>query len=414
MALRNSRGVSLIELMVGLALAFVTILALYSVTTFFGREVASSFKKHTTAVDLDNIRTHLKRFLTPGTIRLFAFTGQSSQHLARVLVPLPATCADLSTGGDCVNSTSMVYVSYEKARNASITAVCALNDSEWLIDTGDVAYGTTTFNSGTFSVLAPGTPTPERLDTGNGQLLALVNGPVVTLWRSVAPGATPIAFYHNGSAWMMNNPGATPVPDECRRQLEPNVGRAGLVKMPIQPANIMQFTNGNNVVGVDPTLKINSMGTFPMRIMAVRLRSVGMIPGVDARGVRRNRLVIRDCSYNAADRIECNGSDFLTYAPINGVSIDETFDQTLGGIPRAYYQITHGPVTNGCNPSNCAGLVSSNNSAIPIRIGSESPQDLVGTAFSMIKQEAVTNIRFRVILDVPNQYQEEALDVPIK
>ena len=255
MAIRNSRGFTLIELMVGLALCFVTILALYSVTTFFGREMASSFKKHTVAVDLDNIRTHLKRFLTPGTIRLFAFTGQSSQHLARVLVPLPATCADLTTGGDCENSTSLIYVSYEKARNASLTAVCALNDSEWLIDTNDAAYGTTTFSSGAFNVHAPGTPAPERLDTGNGQLLALVNGPIVTLWRSVAPGARSIAFYESGPGnWRMNNPGPTPVPSECLRVLGSDFDRPGLVTMPIQPANIMQFTNGNSVVAVPSAL----------------------------------------------------------------------------------------------------------------------------------------------------------------
>lgn len=399
--------------MIGAGLAVVAIAAGLQAVQWYNREVLDSAMKQRRGLESDVLRTHLKRYVSPGTMRLFAFSGKvppADQTLAQFLIPLPDTCADLSS---CPGSTALLYPSFEKSRSGGVNVLCALNAREWMIDANDQSYGATSFSGSTFTVRPAGTSANETITTGNHELLGLLNVPLVSLWLAW-PAAVPLAVQDASGTWVYDNPGPTPLPPDCVKQLPAD--KTGLVRMGVLPAHVKQFAGGSQSYG-DVDL-LQAMGSFPMRIVTMRVRSVGLARGVGERG--QDGIVVKECGYRSGggpgtEEIRCDGANVLKFAPATGLALDESFEVALSGVaPATHYQITGtgGGAVGRCVSDGCGILRVANNADIPVLLnGAETASQLNGAGFSFLKQEALTSLRLRI---QAGGGAEEVIDVPIR
>ena len=428
MAKGKQKGFSLIEIMIGAGLMVLVVSAGYKALQYMNVEVFSSFRRQSRANEMDIMRTHVMRFLSPGTLRLYAMSGKvppSDQSLARLLVPLPGRCADLSPpSSTCAanGSTAVLYVSYPKPNPAAITAACGLAWNAWMVDSGDTAYGTTSYAGDAFTINVSGQPA-DTIRTGGERILGLVNAPVVSLWRSVSAG-TPMNIYQSppgsGTWYYDSSSGMTPLPAECSAQFRRDGGGNPIVnqmiRLEVAPVHLAQFTGGPQNYSASDL--VQAQGTFPMRIAPLNLRSIGIqqeekVP-VRTPPVYENRLSIKNCTFSG-DRIACGGQSFLSFGPIAGVSVSETFDSDLRNAPAGatrfeiFNSVT--PVSASC-AANCAGLPLPDTANIPVLLnGTEVISQLDASQFSLLKQEAITGVQFKVRFD---SGPEETIDVPIK
>jgi hypothetical protein len=415
-SLARQNGLSLVELLLGLSLSLLVVGVVIYGLQLMQKESTHQVRDVLSRNEYSVVSSHLKRFVSTGTLRFFGFSGKTptssppDQTLARFLLPLPEKCADLS---DCPGTTAFLYVNYDKTRINSLSAICSLNPFEIIVDLSNTTYGKAVAVPGGFQFAATADFPSETLTFGSRQLLGLVNPPFVTLWRPQTP--TKLNSYRDSAGALVyeDATGAQmPLPSSCVEQLQGGDASA-LYRISIVPASLAQFSGGHQLW--DATELAKSTGTFPLRIIPVNLRSMGRDIVIDPRTKEpKGQFAIKDCGFGSSG-IECKGPNFLVASPFESLTIHLQFALTLDGRPgiNSYELVKAGDkASTACEPSNCLPLPISNPINIPVILGnSESAEKLDPTGFSFLKMQYLQSIRFRLRLAGD---RSEVIDVAIQ
>src|SRR4051794_22474038 len=120
---RNRNGLSLIELLLASGLAIVV--AFFAGKLFIQANTGlnNSMTRFGTQSTLNIIGGNLQKYLATGDTRFFAFSGKSpatDSLLARVFIPLPGYCADLSNA--CPQDSAFLYINYDKTVSPAVSS----------------------------------------------------------------------------------------------------------------------------------------------------------------------------------------------------------------------------------------------------------------------------------------------------
>ncbi len=403
---RKLKGVSLVELIIG-----ITILS--GLSLLVGRLMISTqkgLKKQEEKIEqqstLFQLTGNLQRYIASGDMRFYAFTGKGStdRTLARVVLPLPGKCSDL-TGNNCEQDVSLIYVHYDKAASPSVSAICMVDKSHLLFDLNNATYGSAelTGPGDGFNVL-PDVNGTNSFATGivkvdANQFIAISNPPVVTLWLTQAKPVVAMLSYNATS----DSDLLTKLSTECKAGLTNNNDVSKLYVVEVKPYVLTQFTGGNTVSDSEIT---GNFGKFPARVYGARMRSIG-------RSEQNHKMVlgIQDCTYDGA-QLNCGGTIDRPLQNTTRIRFDLSFKLALGETNASRYEVIKNSMERApaciSNP-NCALLPLDDPGQIPVNFtNSESYESLNATGFSLFKQEVLSSLQIRVTFPE----KEEAFNVP--
>ncbi len=414
----NKRGISLIELLVGVSLGAMLIFAVSQLLSFVTKNTSTMQKSFDTQNNLLVVTTALQKYLVTGETRYFAFSGNGSgtgnvpfdQTLARMIIPQVGICGDLTTSPDCVDDAAMVYIQANKAELPYVSAICQFNANHLLVDLNNPTYGVGTFASPTITV-SPGTSnlTGGTIKITNKTLFALANPPTVSLWLANGTASNYAVAYNPVTKVFTPS-----LPAECIAQLQTDpvtyYKLDGLYKIHFKPFILTQFTGGNTVSANEIQA---SIGQFPMPLYSPKIRSVG-------RKILSNQaavLGIFDCS-TASGSISCSPDPIFSTPNVTRVRIDEYFTQALGTDTQNFYEIISCTMTPSsvCALPQCKTLTLDYPAAIPVLWSpqthnplcasstygptyAESFQNINSEGFSLFKQQLIQKLRIRIQVD---------------
>jgi prepilin-type N-terminal cleavage/methylation domain-containing protein len=421
--MKRQAGLTLVELMIGAVILAIVALLASRLMTRVATERVSAEKRQAFDSDFRLLAGVLQKFMASGDIRFFGFAGRSASSttgkiISRVLIPQPGRCRDLSTGTECTDHTSFLYIHYDKTTTPAVSTICNLgpftpptsvSPQTLLLDGHENTYGDVTFDSatGTITVLPIGAQSlyaagPVRI--ARGTLLAAFDPPTATLW--VAAGNPRVSTIQQSSG--ARSRGGVPIPTACDTRLKDDSAAPGnkrvdlLFELDVNPYLLTQFT-GNTLINNE---EMNaSFGKFPMRVFALKIRSVGVMPRPPLPGKPREYdFGISDCEFRPLSMdLDCSAAPFLKVGPVQGARIDANYALALfsAGSPVSAEKFEYlGPlmtVSPGCVSPACQGLAVPLNGAIPSRFGGTEELDRLNAAgFSFLKQETLSNLRFRL------------------
>jgi hypothetical protein len=408
----SAKGYSLIELMVGSAVLMLVLFAagrLY----FTGLERANSTIAHYHYKDQMGILSgYLQKYLVSGDTRFFGFTFQTEKPLGRVLIPQPCRS---STGAEvpastCNQSTSFRFVHYDKTTQPALSAICTLPTGSnvkhptepvpisVVLDLLNPTYGTA-------SLQAPSATTEGGVVVTGGQKLRLGTASQPRAWAMISPPDATL-WKTQGAIEPLNLSSAnveTILGSECAQRLQKDSSNqyvlSGLYKVDLLPLELTPFTGGNAIPNEEELLQL--VGSFPQRVIEVSLRSLG-IDG-DSLGV-----VTCTPNWNCGQE-----PPILSMVGAQTMTLQAKYFLGMGSSPKDWYQYTApgaGP-SGFCDPAQCAAM------PVPPQIPglvthNETPESLDPSQFSLIKQEGLSRLRFRVTRKQTIQSEKpEVLDV---
>ncbi len=429
----SNRGFSLLELMIGTALSLVVITGFFTLFLMGQKATVESFNRHIVKSEMALVSGHIQRFMPSGDSRFFGFSGKTSlgdRPLARFLIPQPGFCRDLDSQR-CSNDTSFLYIHYDKTTTPAVTAICLfpeINPDSVLVDTNNGAYGSSVFNppNNTFTV----TPPPDSpFATGTIEikiqsLIAFMNPPIATLWIN-SDKPTVLQVTENTPGIITYDPGAQALPTECVHHLKNDPGNPGkkllsspLVRVPVEPYVLGQFTGGS--AAISESEKNSNAGKFPQRLFVTFVRSVGPLEILSNEKVTQRNFGVRNCDLIPPKTLTCQGKDVIVMNIQSKIRIEHTFAIQLfdlTGVPlnTERFDVLTDLMLNTqqgtCQAPGC--LIVKDVHKLPVAImppglASESSEKLYSSEFSLLKQESLMKLRFRLS---SNTGQEASFDV---
>jgi len=374
--------------------------------------------------------------MATGDVRFFGFTNRTDDILARFLVPQTGLCGDLTSS--CPEDSSMLYIHYDKATAAAVSAICLLStqseggniqSATLLIDGSNTAYGNFTLTASNDFNVTDATDlnlVSGIIPVGSNQILALLDPPNATLWVSLG------APQKLNPTWSSNDQTFTPDLSSCLSLLQAQTPQPAtppyqvppyqtnkLYTLKVKPYGMNQFT-GQDQTAITEAVIRTSLGKFPLKLFSAAPRSFGKYP---ATGNQTAFSEIRNCHY-LNDKISCHESGFLKAVDVNRLRIDFSFyltlsnstNNTLGTARPDRYEIRSDSMaaSESCKLSDCAYLALTDGTNIPFRLDlgfgvSEDFTSLSDGGFSWIKNLSVSRIRFRLKSDKKENYFDISL-----
>lgn len=389
------RGISLLELLIGTTLMGLVLYAIATVYSQATRGMTKATQRYETKTALLQVASTLQKFIATGDSRFFGFSGRgpADRTLARLIVPLPGRCADLSRAG-CDGDVGLLFTHYDKSASPAVSVICALAPTTFLVDLRNPTYGIATFDTTGFKVDdATGVNAIGRVPAATDTLLALFNPPRATIWRAVAPPMKlNVAVNPDGSF-------TPPLPQECVARLQPGLppdqAVDRLYTLQVAPYVLTAFTGGATV---SPGEMTDTQGAFPQRLFAARLRTIGRMP--ETAGV--GKLAIEEC-HAPGGALVCDHE--INHVPsVKRLRLDAGFKLALGDqvTVQTYEILGNGqPQSSACAAPTCLALripdAAALSVALPLAGSVESYTQLTPDAFSLIKTEVASRIKFRTL-----------------
>jgi hypothetical protein len=405
---KGTRGLTLVELLMGGFLLVLVSYALLRLLTVVSRGVTNASTAAVVQGSVNETAAMLQRFLASGDSRFYAFSGRGAlgdRVLFRVLTPLPGRCADLSLG--CGADTAFLYSHYDRSLSPAVTAICRYSGTEWLVDAGNDTYGRAQSVAGGFEVLAPASGQPATYPIGKvaiqrDRLLALANPPSFTLWA-----ATAVPVRHNVRQVGPNF--VPPLPGDCVSGLRLDAGGnpdlSALYRVSIRPLILRQLTGGTAVTAPEIAA---AEGRFPMRLFNASLRTFGKL------ATDPPRFAVRGCVYRSGN-LACAETLPYDVPGVTRVRVNESFRTVLipddaeefevvglGGISGAVCAV----------PSNeCRTLIEPTPIQMKVQLtAQETYARPSSAAFSLIKQDLIKTLKVR--LDMARRREQFLVSFP--
>lgn len=439
----GTTGMTLVEVMVAVGISSIVVMGAYQIFIRVMGHSSQTQKRTSIRGDFSAFVGFLKKRMVSSNMRFFAFSGYSGPEegqpisvgdnaLGRFLIPVPGVCADLSTPtcgttttNCCQDDIALMYIDYQYASTPSVAGICALDASTIIVDMYNPLYGTPTMTSGNVSVAGDTGFPGGTVSFKAGSQLAMAYIPVATLW-TVSKDPSPYSINYTTTNGVITYDDVTfnGNPD-CTSNIQfdsstslPKLDKLYAVK--VSPLVISQWTGKTTPSALKDTTTLGS-GHFPTRLFNFNINTIGKT--VDAQG--KGRLAIRRCQYTGSGTygFTCNSNDLIWVGSIDHVRMDEYFTMKLdvSNTNVSRYELIGGPMAtalpavNGaiqCNPfdtnADCAQLqmpaLGSLKVALPLNgnnLPLESFETLSNTQFSLLKQQALSRIQFRVRFTQP-------------
>jgi len=412
------KGLSLIEMIIAVGLSALVIYLGATLLSGANKQVKNSGEKFTSRTLLAVLSGSLQKFMASGDLRFLAFSGRplNDRPVARAVLPLPEKCSDPSGTADpqCARDVGVVYVHYDKLTTPTVTVICNFVEptsangfkGKWLVDLNNETYGPPTAVTDGFNISgAADAPFTRGLVTVKlNQMLVLMNPPISTLWVATsAPTKLNVTV-------LTPAPALTTSPDltgDCLKNLQASQDVTKLYTIDYVPLILTQFTGGTSA-NINPATLISTQGSYPLRIFASEFRSVGK-----RKISNEYELALSSCSVSTnsptlplTSSITCTGKVIASIPNVTSIKLEEIFTLKLKNSVAERFELKTAAQT--LSPS-CAAPICK---ALPITLGSipvltprttntsttmESFETLDPTDFSLIKQEALARLRFKLV-----------------
>lgn len=415
----------MLELVVAIALSAIALFLGATLLKSVGKQTNNAGTKFTQRTLLATISGSLQKYLASGDLRFFAFSGLATPNrmLARAVLPLPAQCGDFASSPDpkCAQDVGLVYVHYDKLTTPTTSVLCNYQapttanrlHGKWLVDLRNDTYGPPTLAAKPaasfdgFDIVGAASAPYIRgaIRVEDKQILALMNPPLATLW--VASGKPTALLGVNNT-----DPTASGVPGECLKSLKKDPGDATkylvdkLYTVEYTPLVLSQFTNGSGS-NIDPDALTSSQGVYPLRLFSASFRSVGrrqVTPNNYEFAFSPCDVVAQAASTLAVKTtLVCSDNAIATVPGITQSRIEEVFQIKLNGTTAERFEVMKSSQTlsASCGAPLCQSLPIAAFPGIPSvsQPGgvAETFENFDSTAFSLLKQEAISRLRFKLI-----------------
>lgn len=360
----RTRGVSLIELLIGLGLSsvlFTAIMVLFSSTSsdllIMGRQIQS-------IQDRGVMNWQMQRRLSLPNIRIYQLSGDASNAHARAVGVFPGSCADRSTGGICDHGTSLEFASLNTGDGTVVRAYCWNRVAQSIITDAQV----------------DGLIAASMDSTG---IVGLLSSPNVTAWGLLESRGIALSDPVSG----------VPLAPECAAALPRTNGRIDSTLYREVFITPLSAAPGPPVASPANQIALNT--SFPNRVVRMNFQSIGLMPQGNGSG----QLQVRACSF-ANGALTCHGS---TQASIDDVGESAVFEHfaippiALPAVTR--FQITGGPVARSrlCASPSCEVIPDPTPRAVSYSLDGETLPNLNTTGYSLIKQDGLDRIDYAYV-----------------
>lgn len=363
----RSRGVSLVELLVGLALSSVLltgIVTLFSATSsdllVMGRQIQS-------IEDRGIINWQMQRRLSLPNVRVYQLSGDPVDAHARAVGVFPGSCADRSTGGICDHGTSLEFASLNTGSGLTIRAYCWNRVAQSLIT--DAAVD---------ALIA------EPMDTTG--ILGLLSPPNVSAWGLVESRGITLSDPVSGA----------PLAPDCASSLPRINGRIDPTLYREVFVSPLSAAPGSPAASPADQIALNS--SFPNRVVRLNVESIGLMPALTGGG-NGGQLQVRSCGFgNGA--MTCKGSIQASVDRVGEAFVFEHFAIPPAAFPAATrFQITGGPVarSKACVSPSCESIPNGAPRAVPFRLAGETLLNLNTSGYSLLKQDGLDRIDYAYV-----------------
>ena len=317
----------------------------------------------------------ISRKLAMSSLKTYGLSGSSTaeETHARNLVVSPGRCANYSSGGECALST---FVKFTSVANSSISsaAYCWSDPGRKLIIDSNVAQ----------LLSEPGT-------TQN--LIGLISPPVITEWGVESVQNVSLTDLTTGA----------PLRGECIEKM-PRESNGRFLASRFREVTVVPVSikgGSSSSLSGDALSFLNT--SFPQRVSRLSLFTAGL--ALSSRGPVAGQpsmdFQVLECAYSATQVIDCRTSKVVaTISRIRKVDVFEGFSIALSGQSAvSEWQISSNTQerSNYCLSPGCEILRSADWTSLSYAAGGESMDGPTSGAFSLLKQNLITSLRFVLI-----------------
>ncbi len=366
-------GFTIIEGLIAVGIAAIVVMfALVGANEFIGAEVKMR-KRVSDLEDLSLIKLKLGLGVGGGNLRLFFWTGNgpmpdvgtctgcstsaSDRLVGRLMIPFPNKCRDLTS--TCDNGVALM-IGMPSVNRTAPYALCMI---------------------------------------GGNRVLTLENRPAGPLIALVSPP--------NGSLFIVTGPtqpfgsiAAVDVAclDGIRRQNNGVLPPGPYFFIPVEPA-IANFATGGSCVCNEN--RQSAVTEFPVRITNVDLYSIGLSPEPGSTELPTYNWGMTNCVVNGTGpnmQFNCDGSPDFAVHGVQYVEVDQQYRVVNLAEPQMWYSLNPNPDARFCVTGECKSMpVPTSN--MKVTLAGEGFNALNFNQFSLIKQDILRKMRFKVLLE---------------
>jgi hypothetical protein len=409
----SQKGATLLELMVGVGL---TSFLVYFFMVF-ARNVAMKEKKSLEKVyskgDSRIFSEFVKKAVSTGDVKFYAHTPSGQRF--RLLVSLPGLCRDLNTTShSCTEDSTLLFVRYNKTTTPSATAICQFksgSDEALILDLSDESYGTGTLDVSKYSINVNGGSSSMYpsgvINLDKDSLISLFDPPQAYTWL-----VTERVVRYNLSQRPDGTLSRNDFPEVCKSKLRVDGSRSRsgitfyhldkLVMIKMIPFTLSQVVEGRG--GANPQDMALGEKTYPLRIFNIKVETIGSF--YDPVKKEKN-LGLSKCKVSNSQLL-CDPNHLTIIPKIENFRFDQKYKISLlednGNLigRHKWYEILREGMkptcAQGINNQDCfiRPLITRTIDDIPyLSANQESKARLLGSSYSLLKQEEIEILRFR-------------------